>query len=432
MLDICYLHVGPGKTGTSSIQNSLWYGRDTLAKAGYFYPGVEIERYYFLSSYVSDDPGSILMNHLHGYTRHEAIVEKHTDEYEALVADLQATKCQKMILSDECFSSLSIDELQRLSDLVRSWAKDIWVIFYARPPLEWVVSAIQQDVFLGSQTLDIDETFEVPSYRPALERLSDVFGADKLLLRPFVRESFPNGSLLEDFLQAVDWPIEHAKPVENRANESRSYEAIRICDAYNRQAPIILNGELNDKRSAIPIIARVPGAKFTFEPDVLKMLWQKTEADRQFLTDRYNLNFAEEIGDGISGDRWSQETIDTLVYAFRQTETENFKLRSETLFLKGQLAIANGDAAEAAGYFEQALQVDSGNHDALKAYADLLGKIGYEEEAITVASRHHKKNPGSQAIAFLLQALLIRAGRNAEAKTIKTVRQQEPTFKLMK
>jgi hypothetical protein len=232
------LHIGSGKTGTSSVQHFLDVNRKGLAAAGWLYPrspgrGRHTRLGLFLKSdrdlaqtpswyrQKTDDPGRFRQK----FRRR-------------LLREVEGSGLERVLMSDEALYSASEPGLRRLRRLTDRIAGDLRVVVYLRRQDEHLVSRYQQVVKVGEVTRLVDWAAQDLSgtydYRARLAAWERLVVPQRLVVRRFERDRFPGGSLLEDFMDAcgVDVRLEDLTPTDDR-NESLDAEAVEFLRLVN-------------------------------------------------------------------------------------------------------------------------------------------------------------------------------------------------------
>ena len=191
---VCYIHIGPHKTGTTSIQWFLKENRSALLEYGYFVP----------------ESGTI-----HG--AHHPIARKlcglEVPDHQQLVdvtfaQAINATRCEAVVISSE-----SLDGLFRNADCARTFFNrfrdlnlETKLVVFPRNQSQAINSRYAQ-VVTGFRRSDPFEAFVRAELRHASFRyvhliaLADAFEAE-LIARPFSAETIARG-VVPEFLRAI-------------------------------------------------------------------------------------------------------------------------------------------------------------------------------------------------------------------------------------
>ena len=234
------LHIGCDKTGTTSIQQFLRRNRAALRAQGCLYPRTPGPvRHSDLSLYARSDD-RLVGSRLWQRSERPAPDQFRRRLRRRLLQEVTRSGAPTVVLSDEALYKLSPDSIERLHGLVDDLAGTVRVVVYVRRQDEHLVSSYQQAVKVG-QVADFatwarKDFTGVYDYAGWLASWQRRFAPVELAIRPFERQRFHQGSLVQDFLRSagVDVDPTDLRPVEER-NESlgaESVEMLRILNLY--------------------------------------------------------------------------------------------------------------------------------------------------------------------------------------------------------
>lgn len=231
------LHIGTGKTGTSSIQNFLMANRALLMSEH------DIDFLDFGLQQVTQADEVITAHYPLAYWLSECR-ESQTRE---LVSRIKSSPCDRVLLSCENFYHLLFErQIAFLADKLRPFHVEI--LCYVRRQDQYIESAWKQQVKVGEFKMPFAEFLRRhvdpaaidtahANYHRMLMRWADAFGKDAIHLRVFDTAELLDGDLLNDFLQAcrID-PLAGASALErpldsNRAIPSELIELLRVANA---------------------------------------------------------------------------------------------------------------------------------------------------------------------------------------------------------
>jgi len=229
-----FIHIGMNKTGTSAIQQFLNDERNALLDLGLLFPntGCAGVAHYAFSRMLGFDHGAKSAPE----AEQKALLNQ-------LDAEVKQSQCEICVISSENFV------LPRSADLVARFFKgfDCKIVVYLRRHDHWWVSAYNQAVkmvenppwvrgFEGFLNFNRNKSKQVGNYRALLERWSNTFGKENIIVRPFEREqNQPN--IVADFLTAIGCaPIfenfsEYNLPC---VNQSLDFRTICLIDIFQR------------------------------------------------------------------------------------------------------------------------------------------------------------------------------------------------------
>lgn len=211
-----FIHIGPPKSGTSAIQKWLSDNRGYLDSKGVFYPEHELDE----NGVSSGNLLSLFSQKDNDFVLDEAKVS-------SLMEEFTTSKKNVLILSSEFF-------FKRMEQLANSIPEAVF-IGYLRFPLEVAESSYNQGVKRHGQV----HAFGLPATPRAyqleiLDRLIKKVGRDRFILRPYSKQCFKNGSLVEDFLSQIEiTPINLDTPLVNTSYTLEGLEFKRWFNQLN-------------------------------------------------------------------------------------------------------------------------------------------------------------------------------------------------------
>jgi len=234
------VHIGMGKTGTSSIQYLLAANRPTLADHGVLFPRTPGRaRHTRLGLSVKPDTELVrtpAWNRM-GRPPPQRLRRRFRRN---LLAETSSAGAQTVLFSDEALFGLVDESLVRLRALMTEIGGRVSVVAYLRRQDDHLASLYQQEVKVG-ETRPIEEWVSLSglpghAYHARLSAWRDVFAPDELVVRRFERSSFVDGSLYADFLDAagIDFDPQELVPSETR-NPSLDAETTEFLRILNLQ-----------------------------------------------------------------------------------------------------------------------------------------------------------------------------------------------------
>ncbi len=292
----CIFHIGMHKTGTSSIQESLYYG---LRDPSFLYFGFgEPNGSRGLKTLFGDEPEQVMGNkklglsgeRLHRYRR-------------SLLGQLEramqraSTLGNTLILSAEDAWHMSTDELSRFLRFMEASQFSVKVILYLRPWKPWLESWFQQRIRVGWRNLQlVPENLQYLSYRNRILALEAIFGIGQVQLVKFDPAYFPGGCVVEDFFRRLGIRFDPARI--RRVNESLSLPATRLLYTYYKLGPGFGVGRfsvLSHNLMAHVALARLKGPPVRFHSSLVASLLAELEAERSWVAERLGVPFDEDI-----------------------------------------------------------------------------------------------------------------------------------------
>lgn len=282
-----YLHVGPHKTATSSIQTGLLRLRDHLLSHGVLFPLLPSPNFApipnhsaFLYSLFADQPENYHINIGQGITTPSAIVTLHSKYEEYFRTEVAPCPSDTIIFSGEDTILLSDRGLARLRAFLNEhFGPDhtIKVIYYLRAPHDWFASLVQQWI-QGGWVLDDLFDGNVPNIRAKLEPFVQQFGPEHILIGKFedaiAHRNGPAGHLLSLVSEEIAIP-NIATAIENKG---LCAEAVHLVSALNKITrsgdDTVSNGVARDY---LDPFLRLRGARFVLPEPVQERAWRSTQ-----------------------------------------------------------------------------------------------------------------------------------------------------------
>lgn len=230
------LHIGTNKTATTAIQHALAANRDALRAHGLLYPasGIRSEAHHELAwklGFVQGRPAAM------DDEPFEAL-------WERTLAEIRAARCPDVLISSECFM-IGSGRITALAAAVRDF--DVEVVVYLRRHDAWLQSVYVQAVKVTNnppwgrgfeaylEHLDRQKSDHYGSYRKLVDRWAQVFGRERIKVRPFETKQV-GADVTLDLLRTVGLEAlgAHLKAPTRQVNASFGYEAIAYMDAVQR------------------------------------------------------------------------------------------------------------------------------------------------------------------------------------------------------
>jgi hypothetical protein len=292
------MHIGTGKTGTTSIQTFLHRNRDRLAGLGFLYPespGRGRHVRLSLSVLPQDHLDRTPTWHRQGFA---TAAEFRADFHRRFCEEIAAAGLPRLILSDEALYGApdgARDLLRHLTDRI---ARSLRLVVYLRRQDDHLVSRYQQVVRAGEirrlaervRTMDLSHIYD---YHRRLGEWHRDMDPARMVIRPFERRSFTDGSLHQDFLDAagVDARADELSQVTtlNESLDAESVEILRILNIYRVEHEGAKVGLLDNHQLVVRLrdaSATDPGPSLTLPPQMLdQFMAQWEESNRAVARD---------------------------------------------------------------------------------------------------------------------------------------------------
>jgi hypothetical protein len=192
------LHVGLPKTATTTIQHVLDRVKPELAAQGVLYPGSTksqlelVQRSQFPARKGQSGLGSL-------------------DEAMGRVAsEIRAVRPGHVVLSCERMALATMGSVARMQQAIATClpeVDEIAVLAYVRDPIGWATSFCQQRLKQGTARLAEFEADPWPiSFEEMLAKFVDRYGREAVALRYFHPDHLVNGTVVDDFMDAIGLP----------------------------------------------------------------------------------------------------------------------------------------------------------------------------------------------------------------------------------
>lgn len=293
------LHIGSGKTGTSSIQFLLGSNRGRLAEHGWLYPSVASDdwhRHTRFGMFVQSDD-RVVGEHAWRREQHSTPAAFRKAFRRQLLTEIRKSGLSHVLLSDEALYGSPEEALRRLRRFTDRAAGGVRLLVYLRRQDDHLISRYQQVVKVGETRRLAERTREVDfstpyDYYSRLSTWRRVVAPTEFVVRRFEPDRFVDGSLYQDFLDAagLDLRASDLEPVELR-NESLDAEAVeflRILNLYRVEDEGAQVGGINNRKFVVRLAAASSGPVLTLPTPVLDdfmALWQESNeaVAREFL-----------------------------------------------------------------------------------------------------------------------------------------------------
>jgi len=295
------LHVGLHKTGTSSIQETLFLNENNkiLKNHGFLYPKNWVPNHSIpVYSAFCDNPEKYHANIKLGYNLSE-IEEINKNYLIKLEKEIKENKLSKLIISGEDISLLSIKNLYALKEYLKSISKSkIKIIFHVRNSLSLSISTIQEKIKSGevykSAFLKVNDKIK-NIFKNDISKFSQVFGEKSINIFSFedvIKHEFgPVGH----FLSIVGFENEIIKEFNIvRSNESISLIGGDMLSFINERASMFVDGKLNKNRTNGDFLffLKINGIKYDISyNDKLKLL-ENSQEDVKWLKENWGIDYS--------------------------------------------------------------------------------------------------------------------------------------------
>jgi hypothetical protein len=326
------LHIGMPKTGTSSIQETLYtwggLGEIRYADLGMANHGGVI------SSFFSENPYSWRGHRVAGRS------QKEVDQFNKQVFFKLDTICSSQgtqLISGEGIWHMSEPALIKLRDYFAPYFGCIEVIGYVRPPASFITSAFQQLVKNHGLT-QLNAEANYPNYQNKFEKFDRVFGRDNVTLRLFDPKQLVGGDAVVDFCQLLGESISPEQV--QRVNESLSLEATAVLFAYRREGPKYApyRGKARDNNALVESLVSFGSRKLRFSESLIAPVLEKHRDDIAWMEQRLGQSIIDQGSKDTEAISSEAQLLEIAVEQFDALEAYVDKQLSETKQTPKQVA----------------------------------------------------------------------------------------------
>jgi len=287
-----YIHIGMHKTGSSSIQQSLF---SNLMDDDFFYIPLNGANHSGAVQFLFRDNASEILTAQINKISHKEAEKKRERIKEKLLQDIQGAKQKNLIVSGEGIIHLDLNELTNLKRFFESHLFRIHIIGYVRPPASYMVSAFQQRLKMNFVHSDLESIS--PSYEWRLNKFDEVFGKQNVTLWKYDPKAFPGGDVVLDFCHKLGISFNPRKVI--RVNESLSQEAIALLYIYRKFGPEYGMGRsaLAENDFVIEKLRAIGNTKLMFSPKILTSRLEKNESDIRWMEKRLGVSLEEKFNE---------------------------------------------------------------------------------------------------------------------------------------
>lgn len=202
------VHVGTGKTGTTSVQHFMNLNRDRLGEAGFLYPATPgRSRHAQFTVFLTPDEELGDQPVWHRMEANDPTRWRRRFR-RRLLDEIADSGLSRVVLSEETIFKSSQGTLRRLRRFARRNFRSLRVVVYLRRQDDHLVSRYQQGVKVGEVRRLTDPELhrdfsDVYDYAGRLALLSEILEPDELVVRRYERSAFAGGELFLDFLEAI-------------------------------------------------------------------------------------------------------------------------------------------------------------------------------------------------------------------------------------
>jgi hypothetical protein len=313
------------KTGTSSIQESLYFGLRDRNFRYIDFGHDQTNACRAVATMFTENPAAFYYHQQRGIAS-EAIERDRIRCHRVLEREIaRARHCKEtLVISAENGWEMQHGELKSLRRVMDELECEVKVVAYVRPWAAWLQSAFQQQVKMGiSHEILPFIARQILDYQTRVELLEDVFSKENVEVSQFLPERFPGGCSVRDFCQSqgIVFDVHRVR----RSNDSLSLPAIRLLYTYRKLGPGFGQGRLALLKDWVlrNLLEKLEGPTVRFSNELIAPLYVELEAQTKWLEERFGVAFAracrsEGVADAETirseGDlfRYSEESLEWL------------------------------------------------------------------------------------------------------------------------
>lgn len=315
------LHIGIPKTASSSIQEFLYYNRESLLKEGVYYPkSWEQNHSCPIQSIFGENP-ELYHGNIKASRNGETLNNYIKSRYDSIVNELENCESDTFIFSSEDLAFISKDSLKEIKTFLERFAPNakITIIAYVRELLNWHISALQEQVkgeLYSIEGVKVKSKF----YSRIFNKYIELFGKSNIKVFAFEEIVKTKNGIINHFLKQAGFNGSKIYSI-NKKNAGISHIALDIISFINSKEPLIIDGELNDKRffGDTHPIHKLRGDKFSLNNSGKKNIYNSNEGELKWLFDNFDISYSvdEKKSTGIKDSFKTQELIEDLKSVFQ-------------------------------------------------------------------------------------------------------------------
>lgn len=275
---ICIIHIGLHKTGSSSIQSTLYKNLDDN---NYAYVNLDTPNHSRrILSLFMDKPENHGLNRKRALSK-EQVIELNQETERMLIENFLSSD-KNMIISGEDISLMSDKYLIKFKLFLERYFDTVRVIGYVRSPITYMTSMFQQRVKGGHTIFNLSSFY--PNFRIKLEKFDKIFGRNNVYFYLFDKKHLYKKDVVSDFCYHLSIDLDSNSI--SRTNESITKEALKLLYVYHKFGYGYGEGD-----NVIKELSKIGNTKITISPLVIHPVLQKYSHDIQWMEERIGIKF---------------------------------------------------------------------------------------------------------------------------------------------
>jgi len=256
----CFLHIGTEKTATTTLQRFLHLNREKFAACGFLLPKNVCYPYnHKLPILAYNNSRRDDLTNINGIYTEKHLIQFQEKIKEGIKTEITKSNQPTILFSSEHIQSrlTEIDEIERLKTTFEDLGvDDFTIIVYLRDPVE-IAGSLYSTSIINGHIISTPPPPQNPyfnnicNHKNTLIKFESVFGKDNLKVRIFDKEEFKHGSIIDDFLDAIDMPLTSDLILPDNQNEGLSHLGLELLRRVNKKVPMFIDNELNPVRADI-------------------------------------------------------------------------------------------------------------------------------------------------------------------------------------
>lgn len=276
------VHVGLGKTGTSTIQLFLKNNSNELRQIGIHYPILDNDprpfkenHSIFLNSLFVKNAHENPINIAHRFNTPELLDKLNQRNLKDLNHQFKISDCDTVLFSAEGISTMKKQAVNDLFGWIKTFASEVLVIACLRHPFDGISSEIQQQLKNGRMLNRMYQDPQVKGASKCLEKLLINVDAHSIICYDFVNAVSHERGIIGKFLDVIAVTSNSLKFEKMKnSNTSMSLESCLLLSTLNRLRPKYVKGKIGGGRFAgdLRYFLKLPGQKFILPPNLFKAI----------------------------------------------------------------------------------------------------------------------------------------------------------------